>query len=125
MPRAQTTCVSPTPAHDPPDRLTRSTRWRADCSIASRTHLEDHMPMFMDVHTQMKGITREQLKQAHQADLDKEDAEQVHFVKAWADPESGKVFCLSEGPSKAAVQRVHKAAGHPADEIYEVPLVIE
>jgi hypothetical protein len=38
---------------------------------------------------------------------------------------SGKVFCLSEGPSKEAVLRVHERAGHATSEIYEVPLSVE
>ncbi len=36
--------------------------------------------------------------------------------------QSGKVFCLSEGPNKDAVLRVHKKAGHATEEIYEVPI---
>ncbi|MBI3185379.1 MAG: SCO4226 family nickel-binding protein [Myxococcales bacterium] len=84
------------------------------------------MAQFMDVHTGMKDLTREQLREAHQKDLENERKEKgVHFIKAWADPRSGKVFCLSEGPSKDAVQRVHQASGHAADEIYEVPLTVE
>lgn len=83
------------------------------------------MATFMDVHNGMKGITKEQLKQAHREDLALEGGEGVHFIKAWADPESGKAFCLSEGPSKDAVRRVHQKAGHPADEIFEVPIVVE
>jgi hypothetical protein len=43
---------------------------------------------------------------------------------AWLDPDNGKVFCLATGPSKDAVQRVHQKAGHPAAEIYEVPVEI-
>jgi hypothetical protein len=35
------------------------------------------------------------------------------------------VFCLSEAPSKDAVLRVHKRAGHETSEIYEVPIEIE
>lgn len=81
------------------------------------------MAMFMDVHTDMKGITKEQLEQAHQQDLKFEkDEKGVHFVQAWADPSTGKVFCLSEGPDREAVKRVHTKAGHPSDEIYEVSL---
>ena len=34
------------------------------------------------------------------------------------------VFCLSTGPSKEAVQRAHEKAGHPADEIYELPVEV-
>ncbi len=83
------------------------------------------MPQFMDVHNGMKGITREQLAEAHRKDLEFEKAENVHFIKAWADPATGKVFCLCNAPNREAAQRVHQRAGHPSDEIYEVPLSIE
>ncbi len=53
------------------------------------------MAKYMDVHEGFVGVTREQLEQAHQADLAIEDEEGVHFERAWLDPESGKVFCLS------------------------------
>lgn len=83
------------------------------------------MARFMDVHEGMVGVTREQLAEAHRKDQAIEREEGVHFVKAWADPTSGKAFCLSEGPDKAAVLRVHERAGHPTGEIYEVPIDIE
>jgi hypothetical protein len=35
------------------------------------------------------------------------------------------VFCLSTGPSKEAVRRVLEKAGHPADEIYELPVEVQ
>ncbi|MFG2956004.1 SCO4226 family nickel-binding protein [Streptomyces sp. NPDC048291] len=82
------------------------------------------MPQYMDVHHGMKGITADQLKEAHDADLAVEKEEGVHFVHAWADPGSGKVYCLSEAPSAEAVKRVHERAGHPADEIHQVQLSI-
>ncbi|MEV8315391.1 SCO4226 family nickel-binding protein [Streptomyces sp. NPDC059900] len=82
------------------------------------------MSRFMDVHHGMKDITAEQLKQAHQADLAIEKEEGVHFEKAWADPQSGTVYCLSEAPSAEAVQRIHERAGHPADEVHPVPLAV-
>ncbi|MEU9344724.1 SCO4226 family nickel-binding protein [Streptomyces sp. NPDC048278] len=82
------------------------------------------MPQYMDVHNGMKGITADQLKEAHEADLAVEKEEGVHFERAWADPGSGKVYCLSEAPSAEAVKRVHERAGHPADEIHQVPLSI-
>jgi hypothetical protein len=78
------------------------------------------MAQFMDVHTSMKGVTGDQLAAAHQADLDIQGEEGVTFTHAWADPSTGHVFCLSEGPSAEAVQRVHERAGHPADEIHEI-----
>ncbi len=80
------------------------------------------MPEFMDVHTTMQGVTPEALHEAHDADLAIQDDEGVNFKHAWADPKSGMVFCLSEGPSAEAVQRIHERAGHPADQIYEVPV---
>ena len=80
------------------------------------------MPEFMDVHRSMKGITPEQLLEAHQADLAIQDEESANFKHAWADPVSGMVFCLSEAPSADAVRRIHERAGHPADEVYEVPV---
>ncbi len=83
------------------------------------------MAQFIDIHTGMTGITREQLEMDHRKDLEIEGDEQVHFLKAWADPTSGKVFCLSEAPDKEAVLRVHEKAGHPTDEIYEVSLTAE
>jgi hypothetical protein len=77
------------------------------------------MAKFMDVHRGFTGVTEDQLHAAHQRDLDVEAAEGVHFERAWLDPESGTVFCLSTGPSKEAVQRVHEKAGHPPDEVCE------
>ena len=82
------------------------------------------MAMFMDVHHGMKGITAEQLEAAHQADLAVEGQEGVSFQHAWADPDSGLVYCLSEAPSAEAVQRVHERAGHRADEVHPMPLQV-
>jgi hypothetical protein len=84
--------------------------------------VEVNMARFMDVHSGFKGVTREQLAEAHRKDLAVEKEEGVHFERAWADPKTGKAFCLSEGPSKEAVQRVHEKAGHPTTEIYEIPI---
>jgi hypothetical protein len=80
------------------------------------------MPEFMDVHHGMEGITPEALLAAHQADLDIQGEEGMNFKQAWGDPSTGVVFCLSEGPSKEAVMKVHERAGHPTVEVYEVPV---
>ncbi|MEU4331048.1 SCO4226 family nickel-binding protein [Nonomuraea dietziae] len=82
------------------------------------------MAKFMDVHHGMMGITDEQLRQAHDADLAIQSEEGVAFEHAWADPEHGVVYCLSEAPDAEAVQRIHQRAGHPADEIHKVPLTV-
>ena len=80
---------------------------------------------FMDVHSGMQGIDQQAMQSAHELDTNIEAEEGVHFLHAWADPTTGQVFCLSEGPSKEAVLKVHERAGHPTDEIYEVPIEIE
>ena len=82
------------------------------------------MARFMDVHTGFVGVTADQLRTAHEADLAYEGEEGAHFEKAWLDPESGKVFCLSTGPSKEAIMRVHEKAGHPTAEVYEIPIEV-
>jgi Protein of unknown function (DUF4242) len=79
---------------------------------------------FMDVHTGFVGVTEDQLREAHERDLAVEETEGVHFERAWLDPTTGKVFCLSTGPSKESVQRVHEKAGHPTAEVYELPIEI-
>ncbi len=48
----------------------------------------------------------------------------MHFERAWLDPQRGKVFCLSSGPSKETVLRVHDKARHPPAEIYELPVEV-
>jgi hypothetical protein len=82
------------------------------------------MAKFMDIHNGFVGVTDAELSAAHEADLALEDEEGVHFERAWLDPDSGKVFCLSTGPSREAVMRVHERAGHPTTEVYEVPIEV-
>jgi hypothetical protein len=99
---------------------------RAEAELTrSTTQEESDMARFMDVHSGFIGVTESQLREAHERDLAIEAAEGVHFERAWLDPDSGKVFCLSSGPSKKAVLRVHDKAGHPTDEIYELPVEVE
>ena len=80
------------------------------------------MATFMDVHNGFVGVTEHQLCEARGCDLAVEAAEGVHFEHAWLGPASGTAFCLSSGPSKEAVRRVRAKAGHPAAEIYELPV---
>jgi len=83
------------------------------------------MATFMDVHSGFIGVTAQQLKEAHEADQAIEADEGMHFERAWLDPESGKVFCISTGPSKEAVMRIHERAGHPTAEVYEVSIIVD
>ncbi|HZN73401.1 MAG TPA: SCO4226 family nickel-binding protein [Micromonosporaceae bacterium] len=82
------------------------------------------MATFMDVHSGFVGATAKDLQEAHDKDLAVEAGEGVHFEKAWLDPVSGKAFCLSTGPNKEAIMRVHELAGHPTNEVYEVPIEV-
>jgi len=82
------------------------------------------MAQFMDIHEGFVGVTAEQLQAAHDADLAIEAEEGVHFQHAWLDPVSGKAFCLSTGPSKEAIMRVHERAGHPTAEVYDLTVEV-
>jgi Protein of unknown function (DUF4242) len=82
------------------------------------------MAQFMDVHDGFIGVTGDQLADAHAADLAVEAEEGVHFEHAWLDPESGKVFCLSTGPSREAIMRIHEKAGHPTEQVYEIAVEV-
>jgi hypothetical protein len=82
------------------------------------------MAKFMDVHSGFVGVTAQQLNEAHGRDLEVEADEGVHFERAWLDPELGKVFCLSTGPTKEAIMRIHERAGHPTAEVYELTVEV-
>lgn len=83
------------------------------------------MAKFMDVHSGFTGVTEDQLAEAHRRDLEIQADEGVTFDRAWLDPEAGKVFCLSTGPSKEAIVRIHERAGHPTAEVYELTVEVE
>jgi hypothetical protein len=82
------------------------------------------MAKFMDVHSGFVGVTAQQLNEAHLRDTAIEKDEGVHFERAWLDPELGKVFCLSSGPSKESIMRIHERAGHPTVEVYELTVEV-
>ena len=79
------------------------------------------MPLYMDVHHHVEGLTAEAVAGAHQKDLETQDRHGVNYLKYWFDEGSGKVFCLVEAPIKEAAMAVHREAhGLVADEITEV-----
>jgi hypothetical protein len=94
-------------------------------SCRSLTGEEPDVAKFMDIHNGFIGVTELQLREAVGRDLAVEAADGVHFEHAWLDAVSGPVFCLSSGPSKEAVRRVHDRAGHPTQEIYELSVEVE
>jgi len=79
------------------------------------------MPLFMDIHQKVEGLTVEAVTAAHQQDLAVQARYGVRFIRYWYDERTGKVFCLSEGPTPEAVRAVHAAShGLIADEVIEV-----
>lgn len=79
------------------------------------------MPLYMDTHHHVEGLTAEAVKGAHEADLAVQEELGVRYLQYWFDEGSGKVFCLVEAPSAAAAAEVHRRAhGLVADEITEV-----
>jgi hypothetical protein len=79
------------------------------------------MPLFLDTHKKIPGLTAEAVAQAHAADVAVQAKHGVTFFRYWYDEATGKVFCLAEAPSAAATEAVHREAhGLLADEITEV-----
>jgi hypothetical protein len=79
------------------------------------------MPRFLDSHTGAHDVTPEALAEAHAKDLAVQDKHGVRYLKYWFDPVSGRVFCLSEAPSKEAALAVHREShGLMPDDIFEV-----
>jgi hypothetical protein len=79
------------------------------------------MPLFMDVHEKVEGLTAEAVAGAHRRDLEVQAAYGVDYRQYWFDEGSGKVFCLVEAPDAEAAARVHREAhGLVADQLVPV-----
>ena len=79
------------------------------------------MPLFMDVHDHIEGLTAEAAAHAHEADLKTQGKHSVKYLRYWFDEGSGKVFCLIDAPNKEAAIAVHREAhGLVADHLTEV-----
>jgi len=63
----------------------------------------------------------EELAGAHSLDLEAQGRWGVRYHTYWFDPERQSVFCLADGPSRDAIEAVHREAhGLTADAIIEV-----
>jgi len=79
------------------------------------------MPLFMDVHKHVEGLTEEAVTHAHQADLKTQEKYGVKYLRYWFNEDSGQVFCLVHAPNKEAANAVHREAhGLVADELVEI-----
>ena len=79
------------------------------------------MPLFMDTHHAVAGLTAEAVAGAHQADLATQEKYGVDYKQYWFNEQTGDVYCLVEAPNAEAAAKVHEEAhGLLADEIVEV-----
>ncbi len=79
------------------------------------------MPLYMDHHKNVEGLSAEAVAEAHQKDMEVQGQHGVKYLKYWYNEEKGEVFCLCEAPSAEAAEAVHREAhGLTADEITEV-----
>lgn len=79
------------------------------------------MPLYLDRHHHIPGLTAEAVAQAHARDLAVQEKHGVRYLRYWYDEATGKVFCLVEAPTPEAAAAVHREAhGLLADEIFEV-----
>jgi hypothetical protein len=79
------------------------------------------MPLFMDVHNHIEGLTAEAVAGAHQADLKTQEKYGVKYLKYWFNEGTGQVFCLVDAPNREAAIAVHREAhGLVADALIEV-----
>ncbi|MFI5266363.1 MAG: DUF4242 domain-containing protein [Chloroflexota bacterium] len=79
------------------------------------------MPRYLDIHTLEPGTAPEDVAEAHRRDMAIQSRYGVRYLKYWYDPATGKVFCLSDAPSREAALAVHRDAhGQMPDDIFEV-----
>ena len=85
------------------------------------------MPLFMDVHRNLEGVTAEALRAAHLKDVEVQARYQVQYHRYFFNEATGTAFCLAEGPDADACQAVHREShGLVADDIIEVqPELVE
>lgn len=79
------------------------------------------MPLFIDIHRNVDGLTAESVAEAHDRDVAVQAKHGARFLRYWFDEATGMVICFSEAPSAEAAAAVHiEAQGAPADEIVQV-----
>jgi len=79
------------------------------------------MPLFMDVHNNVEGMSKEALDEAHKKDVAVQEKYGVKFKDYWYSESEKKIFCLCEAPDLESAAAVHKEAhGGTADHVFEV-----
>ncbi len=67
------------------------------------------VPLFLDRHD-APGVTAQAVADAHMLDLAAQDSYHVRYHTYWFDPDQESIFCLAEGPSRSAIESVHREA---------------
>ncbi len=67
------------------------------------------MPLYIDIH-ELGSVTADDVAKAHTADMQKQAAHGVNYLKYWVNESCGKVFCLVDAPNPDAAARVHMEA---------------
>jgi hypothetical protein len=79
------------------------------------------MPLYLDEHEHIPGLTSEAVANAHARDLEVQGGYGVSYLRYWYDEATGKVFCLVDAPSPEVAIEVHRVAhGLLADRLVEV-----
>lgn len=79
------------------------------------------MPLFIDTHKTVDGLTAEGVTGEHAMDLAAQEKHGVKYLRYWFNEGAGRVHCLIDAPSAEAAQQVYREAhGLLADEIIEV-----
>ena len=68
------------------------------------------MPLYLDTHKHVEGLTAEAVAGAHARDLEVQGKHGVSYLRYWFDEATGKVYCLAEAPSPEACAAVHAEA---------------
>ena len=79
------------------------------------------MPLYMDIHYKIAGLTADGLHEAHKRDLSVQDKYGVKWLNYWFSVDTGRAYCMYEAPDVDAGEACHREAhGIIADEITEV-----
>src|SRR2546428_745242 len=64
------------------------------------------MPLYLDVHNKVDGLSTMMAAEAHKKDLAVQGKYGVNYIRYWYDEGTGKGFCLVQAPSKEAAALV-------------------
>src|SRR3970282_862376 len=70
------------------------------------------MPLFMDIHKNVRDTTPEDVAAAHHADVDAQGAYDVKYLRWWFNRDIGSIYCVVDAPSADVAVEVHPRAIH-------------